>query len=622
MRAPISTLGFCILAACGGPRRVPDDHDASAPLTPDAPASRDGGDRDVTPDADVAPDADATARRDVATDLRLDAAPMTDAPAPRDAASDTDASRGFDAADGSSPDAGDVVDVPLDDAPVEAGRDIGADAAPDAAADIGVDAAADVAADVRVDAAADVAPPDVAPDASPPTRCPAGMRPAGEACVPFLPLDAPRPIAPPAFHRVTSHRPTFEWELAPGAEGARVQVCADRACAREVTSFDVTGTSGRPTLALPRGVLWWRLYARAGGARGAVASEPWSVVVTARDVALDTFQTMGFDYNGDGFADGLYGDNVLYGGAGAPYRVQRLERVAEWGPPTPAHDLNGDGYADVILCRPYEAQCAVFRGGPGGLLWGGALTLPGGRVVVASGDDDHDGYADLMIFTSAPPAGGGVNFHRGGPFGVDATPWRSMRPRNQWGAVVGNVDSWEPLGDMNGDRLPDTALNTFAIWAQAQVVVAYGGGALQTHISAPDYGTLMGPAGDMNGDGSADLFTALRGRDGPTSGMAFLSVGVGGGSTAWVPPPAPYYESAFGVGDINGDGVDDYISFRRLVLSGRRSDAYPTAPEAPRQPRVGDLNGDGYDDLLTGGPSVSFGGPTGLGPPVLVTVRP
>lgn len=79
---------------------------------------------------------------------------------------------------------------------------------------------------------------------------------------------APRPIAPLSTATVSSRRPLLRWLLAEGAEGARVEVCRDRACTRVITTFAATGTSGRSEV---RPAAWHRVLAasrslrRAGG---------------------------------------------------------------------------------------------------------------------------------------------------------------------------------------------------------------------------------------------------------------------------------------------------------------------------------------------------------------------
>ncbi|HEY5243476.1 MAG TPA: hypothetical protein VIJ22_18475, partial [Polyangiaceae bacterium] len=41
-------------------------------------------------------------------------------------------------------------------------------------------------------------------------------------------VTAPRPVGPVSVSFLTSRRPTLRWQLPQGADGARVDVCADR----------------------------------------------------------------------------------------------------------------------------------------------------------------------------------------------------------------------------------------------------------------------------------------------------------------------------------------------------------------------------------------------------------
>ena len=61
-------------------------------------------------------------------------------------------------------------------------------------------------------------------------------------------------IAPMSTATVTSQRPTLRWALVAGTDGAHLQICRDRACTVELTSFDAAGTSAVPTVRLPPGV--------------------------------------------------------------------------------------------------------------------------------------------------------------------------------------------------------------------------------------------------------------------------------------------------------------------------------------------------------------------------------
>ena len=54
-------------------------------------------------------------------------------------------------------------------------------------------------------------------------------------------LAPPRPIAPLSQSWINGPRPRFEWQLASGATGARIELCRTRACDGEKKTLDVAG---------------------------------------------------------------------------------------------------------------------------------------------------------------------------------------------------------------------------------------------------------------------------------------------------------------------------------------------------------------------------------------------
>lgn len=118
--------------------------------------------------------------------------------------------------------------------------------------------------------------------------------------------------------------------------------------------------------------------------------------------------------------------------------------------------------------------------------------------------------------------------------------------------------------------------------------------------------TVVGVAGDFNGDGNLDL--AL-----PNSFGSNISIMFGNGDGTFVAPTAVTTGTeplALGVGDFNGDGRDDIAVGNRTsgtvtVLLGATSGP-PTNGQTltvgsdPASLVVGDFNGDGQEDLVVG----------------------
>ena len=110
--------------------------------------------------------------------------------------------------------------------------------------------------------------------------CEVGFGCATDTCVPVN-GDSPRLLLPASLGRVTTRRPTLRWRLPAGADGARVEVCVDRACERVVARMAVDGGAAQPAEALVPGVYFWRVFPRIHGQYSGKASHTWSFVVHA-----------------------------------------------------------------------------------------------------------------------------------------------------------------------------------------------------------------------------------------------------------------------------------------------------------------------------------------------------
>jgi hypothetical protein len=313
------------------------------------------------------------------------------------------------------------------------------------------------------------------------------------------------------------------------------------------------------------------------------------------------------DVNGDGYDDLLVGafrypEIASVGQAYLFFGGPAIDSVADLVIPAPAGgsgwfgvsvasagDFNGDGSPDFIIGAQqagYEGKAFIYYGGPSldatpdFTLTGestGALTAFGASVASA-GDVNEDGFDDVIV--GAPWYGGGGNkpgraYVFFGGAAPDAVPDRVFSGAgfyDQLGTVVGSA------GDLNGDGHPDlfaSAPNSdVGVLNAGAICVWFGGPAVDT---TPDL-TLLGSgvnehlmnaanAGDVNADGFSDLIGAGRGQ---------VRVWFGGSS----PNPvadltlARTYASVAGAGDVNGDGIDDFAVGAAYDFSGGRVSVY------------------------------------------------
>jgi len=216
-------------------------------------------------------------------------------------------------------------------------------------------------------------------------------------------------------------------------------------------------------------------------------------------------------------------------------------------------DVNGDGYADVIVGEPgastgghaQAGRIIVLPGSSTGvttaaiaLVEGSQDSLAVGTGVASAGDVDADGYADVLV--GVPGEGilgtrrGGFRCYRGTPSGLDPTPLFSISAtfdQSRAGAAVATA------GDIDGDGYADFAFgdpNGF-VQHQGWLTLFYGGrpntaygsfvGGTQT---GSRFAAAVATAGDIDGDGMSELLVGAPdwSETGLTNeGAAFLFMG-------------------------------------------------------------------------------------------------
>src|SRR5262249_19327079 len=131
-----------------------------------------------------------------------------------------------------------------------------------------------------------------------------------------------------------------------------------------------------------------------------------------------------------------------------------------------AGDVNGDGYADIIIGAPEathgqgaEGQAYLYYGSAGGIQTTPAwVTQPDqgaaqyGYSVASAGDVNGDGYSDVVVGAPGEGTGGKAFVYCGSATGLATTPSWTGDP-SQAGAGYGT--SVSTAGDVNGDGFSD-----------------------------------------------------------------------------------------------------------------------------------------------------------------------
>ena len=399
----------------------------------------------------------------------------------------------------------------------------------------------------------------------------------GGADAPIPPVGPPRLLAPSGTSTVTSSRPTLRWVLGSAATEGRVELCRERACTAPIETITGT-TSARPSSDLSPGWYFWRVGS------GDRTSATWQFRVGVRTGPVDSFWGVALDLDGDGIEDTVRsvvtgGDTntgvfrgTTSGSEAEPYVVIPSTASCNAGAfATSAGDVNGDGFADLMLtetsdwCRPGVVR--VLLGGPSGVsptpqrtLLDFMPTRPGyGRFALGLGDVDGDGYGDLAIGVRENYGDFGpltAEVFRGSPTGIVSDRGQQLD--------VGEISFRSELpplvaGDTNGDGFADLIVGP-SIFLGASSGLGAPAFVFDRHAKAA-------ATGDVNGDGFADWAISSDVID-PRIETARVSVflgsaaGLGGMPATVLVGPDQYFGRHITLSDLNGDGFSD------LTISG------------------------------------------------------
>ncbi|WP_255955298.1 FG-GAP-like repeat-containing protein [Streptomyces odontomachi] len=328
------------------------------------------------------------------------------------------------------------------------------------------------------------------------------------------------------------------------------------------------------------------------------------------------------DFNGDGYADlvvgapaGTIGGQghagyvvVMYGGPDGPSatRYSVISRATGGIPGDPVKDerfgaqvskgdLDGDGYADLVVSGTGKGSVIVW-GGSAGL--SGGTAVPGYGSASQTGDFNGDGQRDLALFqTSVAPGDDPMGTTAAiwyGPVSRTGTPASSTTLDNQ---DLGYFDVWDAVpGDVDHDGRTDLALSVYCGEGTycTRLYLGAPSGLTSTPSGTAPEGWQAMALGDVNGDGYADMVTgnamdnqitvaygSASGLTDPTTWQTFTQ------DTPGVPgadEPEDGFGTSVSVGDVTGDGYAD-------VVVGSPGEA------------LGTTQGAGDVTLLHGGPS-------------------
>lgn len=304
-----------------------------------------------------------------------------------------------------------------------------------------------------------------------------------------------------------------------------------------------------------------------------------------------------------------------------------------------AGDLDADGVMDFAFggYEPsFRENVYAYSGRTGALLHQlqGTHSLSDfGQALACAGDFDGDGHDDLIIGAMSDSSQRGlVEVYSG------ATGGRLFIKAGLPGSRLGSTVS--RAGDLDGDGREDILYaaayaDVNGMVGAGEVFAVRGGSATQlfhsTGTSAyQHHGASLAALGDMNEDGTSEFLIGSPGFSHPIHGQVGAAEIISGGNYQFLrglvgnQPHGRLGQAAAGLGDITGDGIDDFAlaavpqqgtGSQVWLISGHTCDIV----EILGSPRVetdfgialapmADSDGDGLDEILIGEPATFHAG--------------
>ena len=309
-------------------------------------------------------------------------------------------------------------------------------------------------------------------------------------------------------------------------------------------------------------------------------------------------------------------------------------------------DLDGDGIDDFAVGGPFadvdardDGVVVAISGRTGDELWRVGGPGPDWRMGASVGpgpDFNRDGVPDVLAGLlghghASGPGGGALVLS--GRDGRVLHKWPGPENQDHYGHAVTRI------GDADGDGSPDIAVtgpHSFARTGAGFVDMYSGATGMRIHRlqgrpkPGDRFGFAVADAGDVDGDGSADVAVGAVG-DQSHAGAVYLFSGRSGQVLLRIDGDAPGHELGHDIDlvrDFDGDGRSDLLvgaffrdgrSYARIYAAGRNEvlhqfdgaqvgDGFGHAVT-----RLGDIDGDGVDELAVGAPDATVHGVGNVG---------